>query len=496
MYLQTPFLRRVASAGYVRLISLLIAFSILALSSLSHAAAPSAAQLDQARIAGLAWILSHQNGDGSWQSANGSNFQPTTAALAALTNAGITNGYAYTAAVTYIQNTEPPSVDSLSRQILALNSAGIVVVPHVTQLAEWQNGNNAWGAYKSYGGSLPDTALAVNALFQTQSLNQTNIYYTICSGSLAYAQNTDGSYPYGISGSGASAVQASGALLPTLYAVLALKNIQTLGAYSDCTKGIVTTRFTFSTMQTNAINWILTKQSATDGGFGDYGQSTVFETALAYQVLKTISPTTYATALGNASGFLIAQQGANGNWGNDPLSAALALQTLPTLAPGTLTDTNKNGVPDVVESFLGYNTTAANRVFAVGNGQAVSGVTTSQLIFTGTQFTPFNHNLANNGGTAPYNWTIVSGILPDGLSLNSANGVVSGTPMTAGTFNFNFSVTDAAGVATAVAAQITIAAVDTYDNDIPFLPPWAMLLMALVIAGLMYKQYMQRDFTI
>ena len=36
-------------------------------------------------------------------------------------------------------------------------------------------------------------------------------------------------------------------------------------------------------------------------------------------------------------------------------------------------------------------------------------------------------------GTAPIRWTIASGALPAGLSLNTATGVISGTPTAAGT---------------------------------------------------------------
>lgn len=42
-------------------------------------------------------------------------------------------------------------------------------------------------------------------------------------------------------------------------------------------------------------------------------------------------------------------------------------------------------------------------------------------------------------------YSVVSGALPGGCSLNSANGVISGTPNTAGTFTFGIRVTDNAG---------------------------------------------------
>jgi hypothetical protein len=45
-------------------------------------------------------------------------------------------------------------------------------------------------------------------------------------------------------------------------------------------------------------------------------------------------------------------------------------------------------------------------------------------------------------GTSPYSWTISSGTLPSGLSLNSTTGEISGTPTTIGQSNFTIRVTD------------------------------------------------------
>ena len=49
------------------------------------------------------------------------------------------------------------------------------------------------------------------------------------------------------------------------------------------------------------------------------------------------------------------------------------------------------------------------------------------------------------GGTMPYTWSIVSGNLPPGLSLNAATGLISGTPTTRGAYPFTVRVADASG---------------------------------------------------
>jgi hypothetical protein len=47
-----------------------------------------------------------------------------------------------------------------------------------------------------------------------------------------------------------------------------------------------------------------------------------------------------------------------------------------------------------------------------------------------------------NGGNSPFTYSISSGALPTGLTLNSSTGVVSGVPAVAGSSSFTFKVTD------------------------------------------------------
>ena len=60
----------------------------------------------------------------------------------------------------------------------------------------------------------------------------------------------------------------------------------------------------------------------------------------------------------------------------------------------------------------------------------------------GTTGQNYSQTLAAAGGTSPYTWAITAGALPAGLNLNTATGVVSGTPSAAGVANFTVQVTD------------------------------------------------------
>lgn len=64
---------------------------------------------------------------------------------------------------------------------------------------------------------------------------------------------------------------------------------------------------------------------------------------------------------------------------------------------------------------------------------------------TGTVGVAMTMPLLTTGGQAPFTYSITSGTLPDGLSLNPTTGLISGTPTKAGTFTYTAQVTDSAG---------------------------------------------------
>lgn len=70
----------------------------------------------------------------------------------------------------------------------------------------------------------------------------------------------------------------------------------------------------------------------------------------------------------------------------------------------------------------------------------------------------YSQVVSASGGTAPYTFSISSGALPDGLTLDGATGALGGIPTESGSFSFSITATDAAGCLGTRFYKMTIAA--------------------------------------
>lgn len=141
----------------------------------------------------------------------------------------------------------------------------------------------------------------------------------------------------------------------------------------------------------------------------------------------------YSTTLAAAGGL------APRTWAASGLPAGWALSTA-----GALTGTPASLAPVVFTATVSdaYGRTT-NRQFTI---YVASGVTlTTSSLPHGTVGTAYLQTLGATGGNQPYTWSVIAGALPGTVALNPTSGVLSGTPDTAGTFNFTAQVTEAAG---------------------------------------------------
>jgi hypothetical protein len=82
---------------------------------------------------------------------------------------------------------------------------------------------------------------------------------------------------------------------------------------------------------------------------------------------------------------------------------------------------------------------------------------TSGALSSATLGMAYRGALAASGGTPPYRWSIASGALPKGLTLDSSSGAITGTPAQSGAFSMDFEVTDTALATATRASSLTVA---------------------------------------
>uniref|UniRef100_Q01RC5 Ig family protein n=1 Tax=Solibacter usitatus (strain Ellin6076) TaxID=234267 RepID=Q01RC5_SOLUE len=126
------------------------------------------------------------------------------------------------------------------------------------------------------------------------------------------------------------------------------------------------------------------------------------------------------------------------------------------------------------------NSNRAEKAFTLAVAGTLS--ITSTTLPAGATQAPYAQTLTANGGTAPYSWSVTSGALPDGMTLETPTGVLAGTPTATGTFNFSVNVTDSNGVS--AQRQFTVTVVE----GLRFVTPAAL---PSATAGVPYSYTMQ-----
>ncbi len=95
--------------------------------------------------------------------------------------------------------------------------------------------------------------------------------------------------------------------------------------------------------------------------------------------------------------------------------------------------------------------------------------------------TPYSQTISASGGLAPYTYSVVTGSLPPGLSLNPATGTIAGTVNTVGNFSFSIAATDANGCAGLLNYSIAVVFVPV-TADIPTLSQWGLVILMVLAA--------------
>jgi hypothetical protein len=149
------------------------------------------------------------------------------------------------------------------------------------------------------------------------------------------------------------------------------------------------------------------------------------------QFTATVQNTSQTAVVWSASAGSISQTGLF----TAPMSAGTAVVTAATASNGVRTSANVS-------------------VQAVHSASPLS-ITTSTLSSAQVN-TVYSDSITAQGGTAPYSWSLISGSLPNGLTLNPSTGVITGSVSQAGAFAFTTEVRDAS--AHTATRQLTLSA--------------------------------------
>jgi hypothetical protein len=100
----------------------------------------------------------------------------------------------------------------------------------------------------------------------------------------------------------------------------------------------------------------------------------------------------------------------------------------------------------------------ANKAYSVTVAAATVplSITTQAPLPSGGVGVFYTQAFAATGGTPPYQWSVSTGTVPTGLTLNASTGSLTGTPTAAGTFSFTVQVVDAAKATATQAFTIKI----------------------------------------
>jgi CSLREA domain-containing protein len=201
------------------------------------------------------------------------------------------------------------------------------------------------------------------------------------------------------------------------------------------------------------------------------GAPQVTVTSTAFNTLVLTPSTLPAAMVGTAY-----NQSLSASGGTAPYTYSISSGTLPaglTLNGGVL-----SGKPTAGGSFnftvmatdAGANSATQAYMLAVSAATITLAPATLPALTVGTAV---SSSITASGGTAPYNYSVTSGALPQGLTLNSTSGLLSGTPTQAGPYSFSVSAKDSSmgsgpytgsqtysGTVSMATATVTVAAVN------------------------------------
>jgi hypothetical protein len=199
--------------------------------------------------------------------------------------------------------------------------------------------------------------------------------------------------------------------------------------------------------QTAIVNSVVCASAGYCAAVGEYKDTTGSDQALAVSSVASLGVVTSSLPSATDGSTFSAQLSSTGGAGGGTWSVSSG-----SLPAGLSLDPSTgviSGVPSAVgtSSFTvslsdpGPPVQHASASLSIAVGASLLGVGTSSLP-SGTDGSAYNAGLSSTGGAGGGTWSLSSGSLPAGLSLNPSTGVISGVPRAVGTSSFTVSLSD------------------------------------------------------
>ncbi len=190
---------------------------------------------------------------------------------------------------------------------------------------------------------------------------------------------------------------------------------------------------------------------------GEYHTTPTFALQISSSPACTysISPTSQAIPAAGGTGSVKVTTAASCGWAATSNADWI---TITSGASGTGNGTVDYSVGADASTARSGTLTIAGQTFTVneGSGNGTLTITTPANLPGGSVNQSYSTTLAASGGIAPYAWSVTSGALPAGLSLNGNTGLISGVATAAGTATFTATVQDNKGTTASLIFTLTI----------------------------------------
>src|SRR2546423_1607072 len=222
-------------------------------------------------------------------------------------------------------------------------------------------------------------------------------------------------------------------------------------AISGATSSAYTTAAT--TSSDNGAQFTVVVSNAAGSATSSAAMLTVSAAAVAPSI--TMQPASQTVTAGQTASFSVAATGTaplTYQWRKNSAAVSGANSSSYTTSATASSD---NGAQFTVVVSNASGSATSNAATLTVNAPATLQITTAQLP-GGFVAGAYTSTLTASGGSTPYTWSLLSGTLPSGLTLN-AGGSISGTPSLAGSFPFTVQVKDAAGLSASANFSINVA---------------------------------------